>query len=256
MVLVREHSLVPNDVAVYGMFPSFDQEIMLELLNSMKASNGSDIPEAGDTLIAGTSTIGYYGFNRDIISGTSLASTIGLTAGTAINSNEGWLKYSYQGKVCYIAKKPFRFNLSWADVYRAGAVYGTDDNGTFPPTTGNRTQNARVTLSGKVFRVLLPRIKDADPSSSPISTGSLYDLFRRTRSEFGSNWGVQTYTRAELGQPSVLTENAAYNFTSTTYSNNTSNRLMFMYNNLTTISQIQHSSPATNLGWRPVLLEI
>lgn len=80
---------------------------MLELFNGVNATSGSDIPEAGDTLIAGTSTLGYYGFNRDIISGTSLASSIGLTAGTAINSNEGWLKYSYQGKVCYIAKNRF-----------------------------------------------------------------------------------------------------------------------------------------------------
>ena len=228
---------------------------MLELFNGVNATSGSDIPEAGDTLIAGTSTLGYYGFNRDIISGTSLASSIGLTAGTAINSNEGWLKYSYQGKVCYIAKKPLRYNLSWADVYRAGAVYGTDDNGTFPPATGNRTQNARVTIAGKAYRVMLPRIKDADPSTTPIAVGSLYDLFRKTRTDYSGNWGVQTYTALELGQP-AYTENAGYNFTSTTYSSNQQNRLMFQSANLTTISQIQHSSPANNLGWRPVLLEV
>ena len=171
---------------------------MIDLLIGVNASIGASIPEAGDTLIAGTTDLGYYGFNKNLLSGTSLAATIGLTAGTAINSNEGWLKYSYLGKICYIAKKPLRYNLSWADVYRAGAVYGTDTNGTFPPTTGNRLQNARVTLNGKVFHVMLPRIKDADPSSSPINNGSLYDLFRKTRTEYGSNWGVQTYTASEM----------------------------------------------------------
>lgn len=60
----------------------------------------------------------------EFITGDELASKIGLTAGVSQFSNEPWLKFSYLGKIEFIAKKPFRYNISWDNIYKVDAVYG------------------------------------------------------------------------------------------------------------------------------------
>lgn len=66
----------------------------------------------------------------ELITGDALASLVGLTAGTSINSNEPWLKFEdpVDGITKYIAKKPFRNLVSWDDLSTANLVYGRTIN--------------------------------------------------------------------------------------------------------------------------------
>ena len=61
----------------------------------------------------------------DLINGAALASTIGLTAGTAQHSNEPWLHFILDGVELYVAKKPYRHSVSWDHINVVGAVFGT-----------------------------------------------------------------------------------------------------------------------------------
>lgn len=59
------------------------------------------------------------------INGTRLASQIGLTQGTAQHSNEPWLHFELDGKTLYVAKKTYRYSISWNSIHARGAVFGT-----------------------------------------------------------------------------------------------------------------------------------
>src|SRR5690606_4437313 len=61
----------------------------------------------------------------EFITGGALASAIGLTAGTAHNTNEPWLKFVLDGKTLYVAKKTFRRSITWNQIHARGAVFGT-----------------------------------------------------------------------------------------------------------------------------------
>ena len=55
--------------------------------------------------------------SSDFITGSGLASQLGLTAGVPINDNSGWLHFvEDNGYNIYIAKKPLRCALNWASI--------------------------------------------------------------------------------------------------------------------------------------------
>src|SRR6056297_3426547 len=119
---------------------------------------------------------GYHGVvsSADLCDGSTLASNIGLSAGTLQYNDAGWLKF-YVGpsadcnkdgveKVLFIAKKTIRYDLSWNDIYNAGAVYGTGDYG--PANSGsNVTQDAQVTIGGKTYKVRILTGSATDPAA-------------------------------------------------------------------------------------------
>jgi len=78
------------------------------------------------TLAFGDTDGGYFGEVAavDFISGDTLASEIGLTAGTAQESDAGWLKYYNNNEIIYVAKRPPRYDLSWNDINAIGAIFG------------------------------------------------------------------------------------------------------------------------------------
>jgi hypothetical protein len=78
-------------------------------------------------IIGGSSTSGFYGFvpSEYFISGNELASKIGLSNGTAQNSDAGWLKFENGGKTLYLAKRTFRHSISWDQINGNGSVFGT-----------------------------------------------------------------------------------------------------------------------------------
>jgi len=102
--------------------------------------------------IAGSWDAGFFGEvpASELITGDALASQIGLSAGTAQFSNEPWLKFAYQGKIQFVAKKPFRYDLSWNGINVANAVYG------------DRT----VTIGGLTYKVRLMRGANKDPAGA------------------------------------------------------------------------------------------
>lgn len=96
-------------------------------------------------LIGGNLQAGFYGEvpTRDFITGDELAAKIGLTSGISQFSDEPWLKFSYMGKVEFVAKKPFRHSVSWNDINAVNAVFG------------NRT----IDIGGKTYKIRLMKGK-------------------------------------------------------------------------------------------------
>ena len=126
------------------------------------------------TLIAGDMTAGFFGEvpTSELITGDDLATAIGLTAGTSQFSNEPWLKFALDDNIIYVAKKPYRHTVSWENIYQAGAVYGTGDNGLYP-SGGDRLQDAKITVDGFSLDVTLLRGTNTDPA---IYTSNGYDM--------------------------------------------------------------------------------
>lgn len=104
-------------------------------------------------LIAGDTTAGFYGEvpTAMLITGEQLALELGLSAGSSQYSNEPWLKFAYQGKTLFIAKKPYRNNISWAEINAVDAVYG----------------DRIITIDEREYRVRLMTGGDADPATGP-----------------------------------------------------------------------------------------
>lgn len=190
------------------------------------------------------------------ITGDALASGIGLTAGTAQHSNEPWLKFlTGEGKTLYVAKKPFRYNLSWNHINTANAVYG------------DRT----IEINGESFKVRLLKGAASDPTVS----GGGHDLEKTWGSEWNrlmyplvpnptntpthpisgegihyGEWG--NYTEAQLNVGSSG-GNGRYSWCQETDAGNSGVRIVRGTVGLSYISLVGFSSVSTLYGWRPVL---
>ena len=121
-----------NDVTYYYMaFPYTTEDVYtVDSANRVSAtpqayddSTGSPGPK---NLIAGTMQAGFFGevSASELISGDALASLVGISQGTSQNSTAGWLKFAWQGKILFVAKKSFRNSISWDHINSANAVYG------------------------------------------------------------------------------------------------------------------------------------
>lgn len=78
-------------------------------------------------LLKGTMQQGWFGEvpAKDFITGNELAKKVGITAGASQNSDCGWLKFAYMGKVEFVAKKAIRHSISWSSINEANAVFGS-----------------------------------------------------------------------------------------------------------------------------------
>lgn len=130
-----------------------------------KMPQAAALPVPGPTALkAGDAQLGYYGTltSSAMLGSVEASSLIGLTVGTAINSTTDWLKFAYKGKILFVPKMPLRRDVTWNDIYAAGAVYGVAGVGNFPATP-NVNQNRTVTIGGNKFLVRLFKGADADP---------------------------------------------------------------------------------------------
>lgn len=103
--------------------------------------------------IAGDWNAGYFGVvpMSELITGDSLASKIGLSAGTSqFSSTAGWLKFAYNGKIQFVARKPLRHSISWDNINSANAVYG----------------DKTIVIDGLTYKVRLMRGANKDPASA------------------------------------------------------------------------------------------
>ncbi len=105
------------------------------------------------SLVGGDADAGYLGLTQtsELITGNALASSLGLSAGTAQYNTEPWLKFVLAGKILYIARKPFRRDISWNHINAVGAVFGT----------------ATVNIGGDLFKVRLVKGTNTDPFPHP-----------------------------------------------------------------------------------------
>lgn len=91
---------------------------------------------------------------KELISGDELAKVIRLTAGTAQFSEEkqadAWLKFEHEGTIKYVAKKPFKYSISWKHINDANAVFG----------------NKTIKIAGNTYKVRLMRGAENNPSKN------------------------------------------------------------------------------------------
>ncbi len=115
-------------------------------------------PGARD-LISGTRKTGFFGEvpASELITGDALALEVGISNGASQNSTAGWLKFSYKGKILFVAKRPLRHSISWNMINTAKCVYGD---------SGDKT----VTIGGLTYKVRLMRA--LEPTHDPKTTAS------------------------------------------------------------------------------------
>lgn len=132
-------------------------------------------------LIGGNLQAGFYGEvpAKNFITGDELAAKIGLTVGLSQFSDDAWLKFSYLGNIEFVAKKPFRFSISWNNINSVNAVFG------------NRT----IDIGGKTYKIRLMKGKtegkqnDSSSCQGAINKGSEWNkLMLPIHQNAPSNW--------------------------------------------------------------------
>ncbi len=212
-----------------------------------------------DTLIGSTLTenntkiAGFYGEvpASELITGNDLASMIGLTNGTAQNSDTVWLKFILDGKILFIPKVIIRHTVSWDHINAVNAVYG----------------DRELEILGYQFKIRL--IQSINPGES-VARSSGYDipithqsewnrLFypisvehtntqRFKASQIGPNW--VNYTQEELN---ITTGNGRYTWCQETPNNGPTVRACRGGNAVTSLTWNSSSLTSVEGGWRPVL---
>lgn len=221
-------------------------------------------------LVGGNETLGYFGEVTDtqLFGISQVAGASGLYQGTdhpdlAPGANH-WLKFIWNGKIIYIAKRPFRSNVSWADLYAAGLVYGTRDAGKYPLATPKHQFIQMPKYEGEKLWVLKPRLirgYDTDPVA-PANVGTYTGEWSQLlgRCSVALDGGITpkfaTMTYAALG----WTQSSPDSVTMETMSNNINqcnvrgdgggSQIMGAYR---TILKTDRVSGISGHFWRPVL---
>lgn len=209
-------------------------------------------PGAKD-LIAGDQTAGYFGevSTTDLIDGASLATAIGLTAGTAHNTATNWLKFMHNGKTLFMPKATLRYNVSWEALYNTGSVYGTDGPGGYHGSLGPVNQNKILVIKGNAYIVRLIKGGDAIPATK--NGGEVNDLlFKLWESDpSGTFWTRQTPSQLGFGG------NGQYSWCQEPVVAPADHRLLRIASTNTSLKDAfltaVRAATSTNYGWRPVL---
>lgn len=144
---------------------------------------GNDVGPGPQSLAAGSLSLGWYGevSAAELVSGTELAATVGLTSGVDFNSAAGWLKFAYLGKILFIAKRPFRHTFDLSSL----AAADIEDGG------------RRVILGSHEFKIRLIEGGNANPAVAPGREWN--DLIYRVHKDDPTNTRWANYTDTELG---------------------------------------------------------
>lgn len=178
----------------------------------------NDLP-GPQTLSGGDESGGYFGEVSaiDFISGEDLCSAIGLTAGTLQESDAGWLKYYNNNDIIYVAKRAFRYDISWNDLNAVGAIFG----------------DKKIKVGNHVFAV------------RALSSAEWSKLIYPVHVNYGT-WA--SFTDADL---KVKSGNGRATWTSTPSG---SNRIYRGFNSVEDSGTYSPTSPAFFYGFRPVLV--
>ncbi len=186
----------------------------------------------------------------ELITGDALAIAIGLTGGTDQYSNEPWLHFELDGKTLYVAKKPYRNNLSWNHIHNRAAAMGT--------TT--------VTIQGRTYKVRLLTGANTNPTPpvfgyNPIDTEEsewnrlIYTVHNGVHGDHNNTtppgaWPL--YSDADLV---VLPSggSGSWSWCQETNATSTGQRVCRGSGGVTVIGFYASSAMSRNFGWRPVL---
>lgn len=232
---------------------------MLELLNSGRLVYPTPPGFTGpgpQEIIGRNDTAGFYGETsvEELISGDALATMIGLTAGTAQNSNSPWLKFFLDDQILFVAKQPFRHTVSWNQINAANAV------------SGDRV----IEIGGLEYRISL--LEGIGKDHSVIGTGADHPL------SHGSEWNRLMYnvalplgTTADIRDSQVGDQwanypqtavadglwlsagNGNYSWCKEPWPTSASYRVTRGSNSVSRLSSIASSTASSGTGWRPCL---
>lgn len=120
---------IASDDTLARIATAFEKQVAINEIVDKSGSPG------GNKLVAGNKQAGLFGFVKasDFITGSALATAIGMTAGNLQNDTTPWIKYMWNGKICFTPLKAIRNTVTWDDIYKCGCVYGTDNEGLLPP---------------------------------------------------------------------------------------------------------------------------
>lgn len=216
----------------------------------IKTKSVNDWGPGGKVIIGGNSQSGFLGevSAYELVDGLTLASMVGLSAGTDINSSGPWLKFVHKGKILFVAKKPLKYGISWNELYNNGLVYGVDGPGDFPPDLSNPVnQNTIVTIGEYAFKVRLLTGLEEHDSTTP--GGEWNDLIYPIHVDDPLKRGWYDYGNTDLmiGNPSAQGRRTwvQEHQGATAYTRGASN--------LTTLDLYNRGNNTLYYGWRPVL---
>lgn len=172
-----------------NLFTNKEQFDKLLILNNASnvATPLDDLAESPGSkkLIAGDKNVGFYGFVKPTefgqimvdgspfnFNGNNLANAVGLSSTSTPLFNESmWMKFSYEGRVQFIPMRPIRNSVAWDDIYRAGAVYGTNTIGELP-VQGRRGAHLRMDASDNSLNITnFDSFLTVDPDSGSSQKG-------------------------------------------------------------------------------------
>lgn len=225
------------------------------------------------TLVAGDATLGYFGEVTDLqlFSPSQVAGQAGLYLGTdnpiavaAANGNM-WLKFIWNGVVTFVAKMPFRSNISWADLYAAGLVYGTRDGGKYPLATPKHQYIQMPKYEGQKLWVLKPRLitgYPADPTAGgTLLTGEWNQLFGRAVNDTNGGVGAPKFANllyAAVGLspsagPDTLVQETLSTNVNSCFVRGDGAGSQIIASSRTVLKTDKLSGAVNAHGWRPVL---
>lgn len=92
---------------------------------------------------------------EELISGVELASLCGYSTGIAHNNDIGWLKFEINGRTIFVAKRSFRYRVSWNSMDSVGIIDGT----------------RVLTIKDKQYKIRLLKGAEKDPSGWTTAMG-------------------------------------------------------------------------------------
>lgn len=203
--------------------------------------------------------IGFFGEvpAADFIKGDALATAIGLSAGTAKDSNSPWLKYSTDGVTKLVALRNFRYGLSWKQINSAGAVDGTAD----------------VTIDGVEYWVELMEGGNDDPTHDSAGydvqagVGSEWNrlFYRLSNGQYAydntsnsrdserpfTEWGLYSDDQMNMNYKD---DDGSYSWCKEVHGSSSSRRVGRGSSGVSRLYRYTSSSTHSARGWRPVLI--
>ena len=177
-----------------------------------------------------------YGGVEQLITGSALASLVGVSQGTAFSNNAGWMRFEDKGKPLFISKQPLRRGVSWNQLNALGLVFG----------------QKVVTISGQRYKVRLLTGGNGDPSSG---AGGEWDKYMysvsadRPVSYQGPRFAEFNAVDLSYGSGSVIYSSVCQE----TLSTSGANCVRRGRDNLQYYAGLPKTDTGTTVMWRPVL---
>jgi hypothetical protein len=184
----------------FGVFKGTD--VLASPNKTILAVAPEDTGPGPKVITMGDWDLGFFGYcpSADFISYGTLTGLLGVTAGTA-SFEYGWWKVAYKGKVLFVARSGIRHSLTYNDVYAAGAVFGTNDNGVVVPTGATPVNQYRPLTVGEF--TVIPRLLKGSSEGKAFPASVLYPTAKIDSNEYDDILGRFALSGAFVADPAA-----------------------------------------------------